>query len=106
MATQRQIESYAIVLAEPQCYSAISLGPSKFETAGAKTMNLIRLMITALWLGGGMIGLGTYFKRHAFIHSLPLSAGSEELKWKHKMKFFLSLASIAIGVWWAVNLLQ
>ena len=69
-------------------------------------MNLMRLLITTLWLGGGMIGLCTYFKYHAFIHSLPLNADNEALKWKHKMKFFWSLASIAIGIWWAVNLLK
>jgi hypothetical protein len=63
----------------------------------------MRLVIAALWLCGGLCRVYTFFKDRAYIGGLPTSEGNDELKRKHRRRFLWSLASVALGVWWALS---
>jgi hypothetical protein len=64
---------------------------------------LMRLLITTLWLGGGVFGFYTFFKYRGYVQSLPASSGNDKLKRQFKARLLYSFLSIALGIWWAIR---
>ena len=56
-----------------------------------------------MWLGGGVYGVHTFYKYRSYVEGLPADPDNEMLKRKHKTKFYWSLASVCIGIWWALS---
>jgi hypothetical protein len=63
----------------------------------------MRLLIAAMWLGGGVYGIHSFFKYRSYIESLPTDPDNDALKRKHKKQFFWSLMSALLGIWWALS---
>lgn len=54
-------------------------------------MTALALLMPVIWLGAGGYGVYVYFKHR---------------DGKHKTKLYWSLATIAIGIWWAISVLK
>jgi hypothetical protein len=63
----------------------------------------MRLLVAAIWLGGGAYGIHTFFKYRSYVDSLPPDPDNNALKRKYKRQLFWSLASVCIGIWWALS---
>jgi hypothetical protein len=66
----------------------------------------MRALLAAMWLGGGGLGLYTYFKHRSYVRGLPPDPVNDALRNKFRTRLFWSVLSIAMGVWWAFSLLR
>jgi hypothetical protein len=71
------------------------------ENAKSRT---VRLLLSVVWLGGGLYGIFTYLKYRAYVQNLPASPGNDALRRKHRNSLLWSIASIAIGLLWSIRL--
>lgn len=59
--------------------------------------------MAAIWLGGGAYGINTFFKHRSYVDGLPADPANDALKRKYKTKLYWSLASMCLGIWWALS---
>lgn len=62
-----------------------------------------RLLIAAMWLGAGAIGIHTFVKRRDYVAGLPTDPDNDQLKKKFKRKFYWALSFVFFGIWWALS---
>lgn len=72
------------------------------QTRTWKYLPTMGLLIAAVWLSAGGLGVYTYFKYLGYVNGLPASEGNETLKRKFTRRLLWSLICVAIGAWRAL----
>jgi len=63
----------------------------------------MRLIVAAIRLVGGVMGIYTFVKHRNYVSTLPADPENDILKPKFKWDFWRALAFVAPGAWWALS---